>query len=429
MITLTHVGTTIEDRLILGDVSALEDMYARHGALIHAITGVLDSDSRDRLTASIFADAWEARRDFDPSRGSVQAWLVRSVRRTCPMGPESERRVDELVVAGTISAMDEVQREILIEGSSASGQTEDLAERLDLPVGTVESHLRRGIRRIQAELVDSRDDGDDSRLAAIVRSGRLEAQLPRPSEDVWRHIAELTGADETVPMATESFALERPAPADHELDWGELDDGSTSNDDDGFVEANADGGDVDTGLGVEQAADGAGAIGLVDEFSATEFPGREPIQPDFGRDTPLDEPDAADDIADVDDDIGPADGFPAEDGPDSDDSDDDVPYILSGRYKPGVDDDPYADRQATGSELGELPLANSEVTDAAVDETTDGGSASEAEDRLAQAESAYFAEENRPDDSALAAPGGPWLRIAIVAVAAALLIAIILSLG
>ncbi len=451
MITLGRVGTTIEDRLILGDVSVLEDMYGGSGKLLYAIAGVLDPDNKDRITAAVFSDAWDNRRDFDPSRGSVRAWLVRQARLSYPMGPESDRRVDELVVAATVSDMDDVQRQILVEGSSASGRTEDLAEHLDLPVGTVEGHLRRGIRTLQSELVDGRLDGDDSRLADIIRSGRLESDLASPPDTVWRQIMEMTGADETVPM--EASALEPEPVGDLDIDdeLGELD-----GQDKDELDALADGESDDSG------GPGTGR-GLVDEFSATDFPGQTPLQPEMtvaesdveseselesesdhshsevenesvlaNSDEPeipvwsdLDidadsEADAAGEATETDADlVDPVDV-------DGEVDDDGVPYVLSGRYRPGVDDDPYVDRPASGGSV---------VSESSASESTDVGDVlaavqddpDESAQRRAEAEAIYFNDdEDAAKGTGLAAL--PWPRIIVLAVAAFILLGIVLTL-
>ncbi len=441
LITLGRVGTTIEDRLILGDVSVLEDMYSRSGALLYAIAGVLDPDNKDRITAAVFSDAWGNRRDFDPSRGSVQAWLVRQARLSYPMGPESDRRVDELVVAATVADMDDVQRQILIEGSAASGRTEDLAEHLDLPVGTVESHLRRGIRSLQSELTDSRLDEDDSRLAGIVGSGRLESDLVDPPSDVWNQIVEATGTDETIPMQTSS------------LDHDALDEDDSE----------------------------APAMGLVDEFSATEFPGRTPLQPDLSTtEDDLEEDivtfdsdgllavdnDALDSESDDDDDVPSwgeldADEQPLEhsdeaarveavdtdtgsdadtevdiDGDTDATADDDVPYILSGHYRPGLDDDPYAagsaGNQLEGSDVDHDVNEGRAALSSLGGLNSGSGLAGEeqaAAERLAAAEATYFDDSQNGAASTFDLGRRPWVRIAIVAVAVLILLGVVLSLG
>ncbi len=454
LITLSRVGTTIEDRLILGDVSVLEDMYSRSGALLHAIAGVLDPDNKDRITAAVFSDAWGNRRDFDPSRGSVRAWLVRQARLSYPMGPESDRRVDELVVAATVADMDEVQRKILIEGSAASGRTEDLAEHLDLPVGTVESHLRRGIRTLQAALVDSRLDDDDSRLAAIIRSGRLESDLVDPPSEVWLEIVDQTGADETTPMDSSDL--------DAQSDFG------LSDSDDAQMDAIAQVGDLDDsgeidnrGYETEDEAASGPALGLVDEFSATDFPGRKPLQPEVPSVGAKDseaatgfEPDGA--FA-VDHGDGESDEFPAWAELDSEDAavegageewddaedlgggvvdqdgslgndevdDDGVPYVLSGRYRPGVDEDPYAEDSATGGQADD----DADITISGFDGTDSADADREVGDRLAAAEATYFGGTSDASEQDLDSQSRPWARILIVAVAIALLVAIVLTLG
>lgn len=466
------MSSTIEDGLILGDVSALKDMYLQYGPFVQAIAGVVDPDSQDRVAASVFISAWEQRRDFDPSRGSVRAWIVRLIRRMFPLGEESDQRVDEIVIAGAVAAMDDSQREILVEGSAANGQVEDLAARLNLPVGTVESNLRRGVKILRSELVESRDDRDDSRLAAIISSGRIEADFGPPSDDVWRQIAEDTGVDGALPLAVSRPVVagqhdQRAPEQTEDLTWRELDahevaDEAPDSVNDDPVD-NADGEivdeatddvieDVGDDLGeereridaadlleefetVDEVVDSAGAsdiddgveadgdgeveayrsadeeptpeIGLVDEFSTTEFPGQEPIQPDLSG------------------------GDDAE-----------VPYVLSGQYRPGVDKDPYDGQMADSG--GDSGQGDTDPADDADDSTSTAAEPSSPSDTTLMDDIASILAPGAPTEAASSARparaktparqrlsdsgdddgGSSWVRFGLVALAAVVLLAI-----
>ncbi len=157
------------------DHQALEDAYRRWGGMIHALcTRWADADAADDLTQQVFVAAWQGRANHDPSRGDLGAWLVgiarnltnRSFRgvREIPTDPTDVTRVDrpeddgadqvadELLLATVLTNLPEPQR-LTLELSYWEGLTQaEVADRLDMPLGTVKSHQRRGLRRLRHAL-------------------------------------------------------------------------------------------------------------------------------------------------------------------------------------------------------------------------------------------------------------------------------------
>jgi RNA polymerase sigma-70 factor (ECF subfamily) len=197
LISLEGVTATIEDRLVIGDASVLKEIYAQHGSLIHTIAYHLHGPAADQFTISTFVEAWRERRDFDPSKGTVQAWLIRRLRSRLSNNDDLAAEViDRVVVTASLARMDSTRREILLAGAATdTGATTELAEYLNLPVGTVRAHLRRGMETLQSELADSRSDGDASSLVEIVRSRRLETDVVQPGRAIWDAIWTTVAAD------------------------------------------------------------------------------------------------------------------------------------------------------------------------------------------------------------------------------------------
>jgi RNA polymerase sigma-70 factor (ECF subfamily) len=68
--------------LVRGDRQALAALYDRHaGVLLALATRLLgDRAGAEELLHDVFLEAWHHARDFDPTRGSVRAWLVTRTR-------------------------------------------------------------------------------------------------------------------------------------------------------------------------------------------------------------------------------------------------------------------------------------------------------------------------------------------------------------
>ncbi|SDH58300.1 RNA polymerase sigma factor [Agrococcus jejuensis] len=151
--------------------------YDRWGGLVLALAlRVMDRADAEDVVQQTFVSAWRSRERYDPEAGPLGAWIVRIARRRIAdhfrvASVLHERVVDPTVVldraerphpvdvpdavAGsilveqTLAEMDEPQRTIVrlavIEDLPASA----IAERLELPVGTVKSHLSRTLRRLR----------------------------------------------------------------------------------------------------------------------------------------------------------------------------------------------------------------------------------------------------------------------------------------
>lgn len=165
----------IAEDLVHSQHQALADAYRRWGSMIHALcTRWSDADTADDLTQQVFVAAWRSRHTYDPARGPLGAWLVgiaRNVTNTSFRGvrevpvdpvdvphgarPEDDRSnavADELLLADALAHLPDNQRRTL-ELSYWNGLTQvEVAERLDMPLGTVKSHQRRGLQRLRDSL-------------------------------------------------------------------------------------------------------------------------------------------------------------------------------------------------------------------------------------------------------------------------------------
>ncbi|NYJ73443.1 sigma-70 family RNA polymerase sigma factor [Allobranchiibius huperziae] len=160
---------------VAGEQAALRVMYDRYGPLVFrialAIVGSVP-DAED-VTQDTFVSAWRGRSTFDPEAGSLPAWLVGIVRRRSVdqlrdigrqrrawnsvaqhfAAMDSSASVDNVVertlVSDELARLPETQRRVL-ELAFYDGLTHtQIAAATGMPVGTVKSHVRRGLIRLR----------------------------------------------------------------------------------------------------------------------------------------------------------------------------------------------------------------------------------------------------------------------------------------
>jgi RNA polymerase sigma factor (sigma-70 family) len=165
----------LAERLRAGDETALREAYDRHGsAVLYLAQRLLGnrSDAED-VTQVTFVAAWLGRDGFDPEKGTLLGWLLGIARRKvvdrirvaareqrttetmqaqqpAPVAEESpERIVDRLVVADELGRLPEEQRRTLELAFYDDLTHPQIAAATGLPLGTVKSHIRRGMANLR----------------------------------------------------------------------------------------------------------------------------------------------------------------------------------------------------------------------------------------------------------------------------------------
>ena len=168
------------DRMRLGDETALESLYARHGGLIYALALriVADPELAREVLQDTFLRCWNRCEAYDAARGRLVSWLVSIARhraidllRSRPhqarlrerealteirpeAGPSEATHAVALrrAIAGALQALPVAQRQA-IEMAYFGGQTQaEIASALGQPLGTIKSRTREAMERLRAVL-------------------------------------------------------------------------------------------------------------------------------------------------------------------------------------------------------------------------------------------------------------------------------------
>ncbi|HTK29726.1 MAG TPA: sigma-70 family RNA polymerase sigma factor [Vicinamibacterales bacterium] len=174
----TGADIALLDRIVARDEAAVGELYDRHSRLLFGlILRILrDRSEAEEVLQEVFVLVWTRARTYNVALGSPAAWLVRVARNraidrlrsnavrlraveAAPLpaagaSPEASATLGEQqrTVAAALAALPPEQRE-LIEHAYFLGLTQtELAERFNLPLGTVKTRVRTGLQALRERL-------------------------------------------------------------------------------------------------------------------------------------------------------------------------------------------------------------------------------------------------------------------------------------
>jgi RNA polymerase sigma-70 factor, ECF subfamily len=164
---------------VRGDEACLEEVFRRFAPLIYTIAyrGLQSSSDGEEITQEVFVSAWRGRASYQPDKGSLVGWLIAIARNKVADRLRARGRevrlvqavansdvqvqseglstlIDRLVLTEEIRQLPHPRGTILQLAFWEGRSYPQIAEQLDLPLGTVKSHVRRGLLHLRARLVE-----------------------------------------------------------------------------------------------------------------------------------------------------------------------------------------------------------------------------------------------------------------------------------
>jgi len=168
-------GDGLADAFAAGADGSLEALYRDLSPLIYtlALRATGNTADAEDITQQTFVAAWRSRGTFDPTRGQPRGWVVGIARKSIAdalerraresrkleavravphdRGPATED-VDAILLAYEIEALGDPRRTIMSLAYFEGSTHEQIARTLDLPLGTVKSHIRRSLTTLRTRL-------------------------------------------------------------------------------------------------------------------------------------------------------------------------------------------------------------------------------------------------------------------------------------
>jgi len=168
----------VERQFMTGDDGALEALYGAHAPLVFSYCNrTLDAARAADATQDVFLGAWRSRERYRPEAGSLPGWLLgiarfkvidimRSDGRQPVSVPDPFDTIgdpvfepgdvttigERMLVAEALSGLSERPREMVRLAFFEDLTHAQIAERCDVPLGTVKSDIRRGLEKMRGLL-------------------------------------------------------------------------------------------------------------------------------------------------------------------------------------------------------------------------------------------------------------------------------------
>lgn len=165
------VPMSLEERFVAGDETALREMFDQYGSLVLNICRrSVGSDAED-VVQQVFVAAWKGRTSFDAEKGSLPGWLTgiakfkaidhlrakgrrpqsadREVEDSASHASEVGRVADRMLLTHALAELPEERRRVVALAFLEEFTHQEISEHLAMPLGTVKSHVRRGLESLR----------------------------------------------------------------------------------------------------------------------------------------------------------------------------------------------------------------------------------------------------------------------------------------
>jgi len=161
-----------------GDVGAFATVFDLTSTRVFGtvLRILLDRAQAEEVAQDVFVEAWRGASRFDPALGSATSWLLRiaharavdrvratqaqrdrdilpAARERASTDASARERVEGSAEAARVREalvhLSEVQREAIVLAYFGGMAQAEIAEHLDVPLGTVQTRLRDGMRRLR----------------------------------------------------------------------------------------------------------------------------------------------------------------------------------------------------------------------------------------------------------------------------------------
>ena len=163
-----------------GEEGSLQEVFRRSASLIYTIAyrALGSSTDAEEITQEVFVSAWRARGNYQAERGSLSGWLigiarhriadrqrargrdlrlVQAVTKQTDVQREPEALstlIDRIVLTDEIARLPHPRGTILRLAFWEGRSYPQIAEQLNLPIGTVKSHARRALLHLRTRLAE-----------------------------------------------------------------------------------------------------------------------------------------------------------------------------------------------------------------------------------------------------------------------------------
>jgi RNA polymerase sigma-70 factor (ECF subfamily) len=171
-------------RLQTQDEGALGEIYDCTVAKVYSVVARIANIAADaeEITCDVYRQVWQNAQRYEPERGSVLAWILVIARSRAldhlrrlrargsdqlhPAGPEvtytesEDQPLDEFtsalqeksLIRQALQQLPAIQRRLIGLAFLEDASHQEIAQRTDMPLGTVKSHIRRGLIALKQQL-------------------------------------------------------------------------------------------------------------------------------------------------------------------------------------------------------------------------------------------------------------------------------------